>query len=500
MNKERHHIDEYFKGLKDFETIAPEDSWKNIESQLNKKRRGGIISIWTGLAAGLALLIGLGGYLKYASQDQHSIHSSQSTSSFQHKSNDNISSINNNNLINPNSNKKQVIISEPEKGINSETTTNNKTSNANKLITINEENKLTQTENREISNNLTTKSNTNTQDENKTDAIGKISNVTGQSTEFKLSYLIPLGIDLKISTKPSLATQKESVATVDPLPETVFIFPADKDLEQKKISHWSILGQVAPVYSYRKSEQPTATVQGDEKGLMAYAGGIKVDYKTNRRLSIQTGVFYSVIGQTLDNLTPSNHASAYQSNLNAQSINMVYPSNNSMGPIVNKSNDSRSSDQLIVNSISGFDKPTEATSNITVTNVYATSQNTDQTATIIQELKFIEIPVLARYKIIDRKIGLHVLGGFSTNFLVNNNAILRQGSTTINNDLETGDINSINYSGTIGLGVNYEFLKRFDFSIEPTYKYYLNSISTNSQYNYRPYAFGIYTGIIYKFR
>ena len=39
---------------------------------------------------------------------------------------------------------------------------------------------------------------------------------------------------------------------------------------------------------------------------------------------------------------------------------------------------------------------------------------------LTQNLSYLELPVILRYKIIDKTIGINVIGGMSYNFLVNN--------------------------------------------------------------------------------
>jgi len=65
MIKEESHIDDFLREeLNNLEIFVPQDVWEHIEAHLdkNKKRRTGFIIILTGLAAGLALLIGFSVY------------------------------------------------------------------------------------------------------------------------------------------------------------------------------------------------------------------------------------------------------------------------------------------------------------------------------------------------------------------------------------------------------------------------------------------------------
>jgi len=495
MSEEKHHIDDYFKeSLKDLEYPAPNDSWKNIENQLGKNRRGGMITIWRGMAAGLALLLGVGVYMKYISHEQKIINSNQIAHVPQNVINPGktILKKNNFNAYSTISNSNKVTI---YKNIESSTSGNNKL-----LIEKDKKNNDGQSNGPagntilEIVDNSTY---TYQPEDKETETSKENLRAVNPSNEYTLHSISPMGIELESSQGSIVVLKKESNVDNNPMPEPEFILAKNENIpEVKKIKHWSIAGQVAPSVSYRKSEQSSGTDQNDEKALIAYVGGLKVDYKTSRRFSIQAGVFYSVVGQTLNNVKGTSYPVLNQGYSSSLSSNVIYYTGNSMGPIVDKSNNSRNSDPVLLSPNNDISK-NNYTSNITAMALSA-SNSTTATATIIQELKFIEVPLIAKFKIIDKKIGLNLLGGISTNFLVNNNALLKHDGTT-ESDWEVGYINKINYSGTLGLGVNYEFLKRIDFSIEPTYKYYINSISANKDFNYHPYSFGIFTGIIYKF-
>ena len=54
------------------------------------------------------------------------------------------------------------------------------------------------------------------------------------------------------------------------------------------------------------------------------------------------------------------------------------------------------------------------------------------------------------------------------------------------------------FSTNFGIGLKYGFMKSFEFNVEPTFKYQLNTFSSDAG-NFKPYLFGIYSGISYKF-
>jgi hypothetical protein len=68
--------------------------------------------------------------------------------------------------------------------------------------------------------------------------------------------------------------------------------------------------------------------------------------------------------------------------------------------------------------------------------------------------------------------------------------------------LGTGKIEGlrqITFSSSLGMGMNYELTQRFNLTVEPTFKIQLNSLNTQQNFNARPYAFGIFSGISYQF-
>jgi hypothetical protein len=115
-----------------------------------------------------------------------------------------------------------------------------------------------------------------------------------------------------------------------------------------------------------------------------------------------------------------------------------------------------------------------------------------------QQAQYVEVPMVLRYNLIDKRIGMNLLGGINTNFLVNNLVQLANESEIIANGKIEG-LRAVTFSSSLGVGVNYELTKRFNLSLEPTLKVQLNSLNANSNFDSRPYTFGIFSGIAYRF-
>jgi hypothetical protein len=119
-------------------------------------------------------------------------------------------------------------------------------------------------------------------------------------------------------------------------------------------------------------------------------------------------------------------------------------------------------------------------------------------AEISQSFEYIEIPLLISYKVVDRIIDFQLLGGVSTNLLVGNNVFAEFDGQSINLG-KTDDIYKLNYSSVVGFGIEYGFSDQLSFSIEPTFKYYLNSFTSGTRLHVHPFSFGLFSGVSYKF-
>jgi hypothetical protein len=115
-----------------------------------------------------------------------------------------------------------------------------------------------------------------------------------------------------------------------------------------------------------------------------------------------------------------------------------------------------------------------------------------------QSLEYLEIPLNIKYKIIDQSIQVQLIGGGSTNVMINNSvsAHTEAGAVEIG---KTQDLRSMNYSGNAGIGIIYDLFESFSLSVEPKFRYYLNSVNTDLLPSTRPYTFGLYTGVNYTF-
>ena len=107
------------------------------------------------------------------------------------------------------------------------------------------------------------------------------------------------------------------------------------------------------------------------------------------------------------------------------------------------------------------------------------------------------MPFEVTYKVLSKKFGVDVIGGISTLFLNQNDVYLKASGFNMKIG-EASNLNTVHFSTNIGLGLKYAFLKRFDLRVEPLFKYQINTYSSGAG-NFKPYIFGIYSGISYHF-
>jgi hypothetical protein len=124
---------------------------------------------------------------------------------------------------------------------------------------------------------------------------------------------------------------------------------------------------------------------------------------------------------------------------------------------------------------------------------------TNDVVGIDQQISYIEFPLEYEYAFINSRFGANLIGGSSL-IVLNDNRIFATSQDGQN--LEVGAANSLTglgYTLNLGLGLDYEISKNIQFNIDPIFKLQLNSPNNTTTNNFRPYYFGIYSGLSFKF-
>ncbi|WP_111707188.1 outer membrane beta-barrel protein [Lutibacter citreus] len=196
-------------------------------------------------------------------------------------------------------------------------------------------------------------------------------------------------------------------------------------------------------------------------GSSSYSYGVKFAYKINNKFSVQSGVNLINLGYKTDNIyvTPG--------------VSVLGFSNLSANPIVSKSQSLTASKQSTLNAMD----PNKGSIN--------------------QVFGYVEIPVELKYNVTDGKLGINLVGGFST-LLLNKDEVFVETNSFTQSLGSSNNLRSLNFSGNIGLDVDYSIQKNLFINVSPMIKVQTNTFSKNSG-SLQPYYFGVYTGLNYKF-
>ncbi len=251
----------------------------------------------------------------------------------------------------------------------------------------------------------------------------------------------------------------------------------------EKQNKWSVGAHFAPVISYRDistsyNDQLTTNfnetesqLNNAEESLLSYAGGVDVYYNLNDRWSVQSGLIYSRIGQinndALDFKQENDQYLLFAINTSTGNINVAF--------------------EKIPEDVRKINPPKDTLESLDLNNIR-----------VVQNFDLLEIPVMIKYKILNKKLGINISGGLSPAYLLDNNTSLE-----VNNEKydigSSSNLNTMIINTSFGLGINYEVFKKLSLNVEPNFKYSLSPINKDSQFDYHPYYFSVFTGIIYKF-
>jgi hypothetical protein len=251
---------------------------------------------------------------------------------------------------------------------------------------------------------------------------------------------------------------------------------------------WSIAAMASPTYYSQFNSGNDAfskELMQSEQPLVSYTGGVAFSYRLSKRFSIQSGLYYSSLGQKLEGINSFGGFKQFDNTKGGN--NFAVPT--TTGTIQANNPD------VFLNSNASNRVVTPFTSDVFDPNK-ASLQYINSSLT--QSLSYLELPVIIRYKIVDKTFGINLIGGVSYNLLVHNSVY-----TTIDGGKypvgDTKGLNPLTLSSSLGMGMEYNFSEKLSLNLEPTFRYYLNPFSVNTGTFLHPYTFGVFSGVTYKF-
>ncbi len=252
---------------------------------------------------------------------------------------------------------------------------------------------------------------------------------------------------------------------------------------------WTIAPNASPVYyNSLVSGSPIAETFADntKTGDVNLSFGINIGYDVSSRLTIRTGIHkvdYSYSTQDVA-IVPSINTGTVQATGGGLGTNSISNDITTIAFTQNASTYSLRDKQVSNNEF----VPTILDSSIRQAQIEGN---------LNQRMSYIEVPIELKYAVIDKKIGVNVIGGVSTLLLTENSIVLDSPALTAELG-EATNLNDVSFSTNIGLGIDYKLSKQLEFNLEPMLKYQLNTFSGNTG-NFKPYSVGVYTGVSFRF-
>lgn len=298
------------------------------------------------------------------------------------------------------------------------------------------------------------------------------------------NYLL-IGVDLTAPGK------------VIPLPESRFepgintdysvIDQFTSDLPKRKTDRWSVMAMASPTYYLRSmtgSNNLSEQISSSEQSQISYSGGVAFAYNITRRLSIQSGVYYSAIGHEVSGINsfagfrPFDYTKGDENFKVLTSSGLIFANNADVFLL------DKMGDRVLTRYTNDIFDPAKANLSYISSSLH-------------QNFSYLEMPVILRYKLIDKNIDFNLIGGLSYNLLVNNTVhTIMDGSRY---SVGTTALNSFMVSSSLGMGMEYNLNEKFSLNLEPTFRYYLNPFGLIPGIKANPYSFGIFSGVSYKF-
>lgn len=259
----------------------------------------------------------------------------------------------------------------------------------------------------------------------------------------------------------SLKANENSISNIDPV--------NINELPKKPMkSNWSVGTIVAPVYYNTLqtgspiSEELANNAKASENALSV---GVKLNYKITDKFNVQSGVNKVELSYITRDVSATSSVSKI-------------PTNNN----ITKSG-------IVLSSTDGQNGTIKSSSNI--------QSKSNVSGELNQSIEYYELPIEMKYNLYESKFGIGLVGGFST-FVLTKNSVSMISQNIVTDLGGASNLNSVNFSGNVGVDFDYKINKNWFLNVAPMFKYQFNTYSSGAG-NFQPYYFGVYSGLNYRF-
>jgi hypothetical protein len=263
--------------------------------------------------------------------------------------------------------------------------------------------------------------------------------------------------------------------------------------ESIKTTGFSLSAYFSPQESYRyQTSSAYIPYESVESQLRSLGLGMNVHYRLSPRFEIQSGIAYSRWGQKVHDIAAYSHPSKIPLYTFRGEPTKRHPQSmiTSMGGI------------LFTNQ-SYYYADVSSSRVLTIRGTFDDSnvRTLGKTGTgLVQHLDFLEIPLVFRYRFIDRGFFVAAKAGVSANILRSGNAYLEDsGKNTLIGSIV--DVNTYNLAGTGGLVFGYPLGNKINLLVEPTASMFINQLGVNTNLSGKtyPYSYSVFVGLSYDF-
>jgi hypothetical protein len=452
VNKDAN-IDLLFRdGLKDLEILPPVGVWGSIFPVIRKKEKPYIL---LRSAALIAVLVSIG-FLAYR-------WGSERSSGLQNP----LVALNEESV--PFQNNTPVEVLKPQSQVKSSAlnATRNRTNGNNPVAAVQsgqENNEISAPEIIPVSNNIS----------NSIDLVKTMNKPVVSNFYFKAENRLQSGNKFQTENKLN-----DSYVMPD---ESDYLIPKDNS------GKWSLSAVASPSYYLRTqsgSDEISKQVNSSEQTKMSYSGGMGFAYRISKKLSVQSGLYYTSIGQEIENIYSFSGFGRFDNTKSDHNFEVL-----TSGGVIFTDNDDvflldNRGERVLTRYTNDVFDPAKA-------NLSPVSNSLHQT------FSYLEMPLILRYKLIDKSIDFNLIGGLSYNLLVNNSV-----HTYVDGKKyfvgETEGLNTFMVSSSVGMGMEYSLTRKISLNLEPMFRYYLNPFSEMPGIKTHPYSFGVFSGLFYKF-
>ncbi|MGJ8683924.1 MAG: hypothetical protein ACSHWW_04835 [Nonlabens sp.] len=271
---------------------------------------------------------------------------------------------------------------------------------------------------------------------------------------------------------------KDSTITLGPSLEDMAAQQKEKEeenLDENLFKKWNASSVLAPVYSSTMggSSIDQQFADNNKAAGLNLSYGVNVGYNLTSRLSVRTGIHKVNVSYTTNDIIYG--VATQPGDVQLLSVDN-YDSNAVSNPgsiSTDNLGSSFSQEFLSDNTFNGFQ------------------------GEISQRLGYLEVPLEMKYKVLDSKLSVNVMGGMSALFLTDNSIAVTNSTAKLELG-EDDNFNSFNQSANFGIGIDYLFTDQLGITVEPMFKYQLNALKENTA-GFKPFNVGVYSGITYKF-